>query len=151
MFSILFRSHDPSPAGYFLVECDRYVFHDKNIVKHELRVKQNWKRNIILYLTGQLKLEEIMRFQTKNILIILFAVVAFGSLSFSPGFAAVKLNIVVIMSDDIGWFNIGAYHRGMISISPEPLETVDDEILKYPRHPDQTRPYRRVALARKQR
>ena len=92
-----------------------------------------------------------MRFQTKNILIILFAVVAFGSLSFSPGFAAVKLNIVVIMSDDIGWFNIGAYHRGMISISPEPLELVDDEILKYPRHPDQTRPYRRVALARKQR
>ena len=24
-------------------------------------------------------------------------------------------NIVVIMGDDIGWFNIGAYHRGMMS------------------------------------
>ena len=96
------------------------------------------------------------------------------------------------ISDDIGWFNIGAYHRGMIPmrtgmttvgqagsplglpaddptvqprwgkigkqkiedagpLPPEPMETVDDEILKYPRHPDQTRPYRRVALARKQR
>ncbi len=26
-----------------------------------------------------------------------------------------KPNIVVIMGDDIGWFNIGAYHRGMMS------------------------------------
>ena len=24
-------------------------------------------------------------------------------------------NIIVIMGDDIGWFNIGAYHRGMMS------------------------------------
>ncbi len=26
-----------------------------------------------------------------------------------------KPNIVIIMGDDIGWFNIGAYHRGMMS------------------------------------
>ena len=26
-----------------------------------------------------------------------------------------KPNIVVIMGDDVGWFNIGAYHRGMMS------------------------------------
>jgi arylsulfatase len=24
-------------------------------------------------------------------------------------------NIIMIMGDDIGWFNIGAYHRGMMS------------------------------------
>src|SRR5262245_33979991 len=24
-------------------------------------------------------------------------------------------NILVIMGDDVGWFNIGAYHRGMMS------------------------------------
>jgi arylsulfatase A-like enzyme len=29
--------------------------------------------------------------------------------------AADKPNIVVIMGDDVGWFNIGAYHRGMMS------------------------------------
>src|SRR3954468_21678637 len=26
-----------------------------------------------------------------------------------------KPNIVVIMGDDVGWFNIGAYHRGIMS------------------------------------
>src|SRR6478736_5543058 len=24
-------------------------------------------------------------------------------------------NIIVIMADDVGWFNIGAYHRGMMA------------------------------------
>ena len=28
---------------------------------------------------------------------------------------AKKPNIVVIMSDDVGWFNLGAYHRGMMA------------------------------------
>ena len=28
---------------------------------------------------------------------------------------AKKPNILVIMGDDVGWFNIGAYHRGMMS------------------------------------
>ena len=26
-----------------------------------------------------------------------------------------KPNILLIMGDDIGWFNIGAYHRGIMS------------------------------------
>src|SRR5438270_249564 len=26
-----------------------------------------------------------------------------------------KPNIVVIMGDDVGWFNIGAYHQGMMA------------------------------------
>jgi arylsulfatase A-like enzyme len=34
----------------------------------------------------------------------------------SPAYAqAKKPNILVIMGDDVGWFNIGAYHRGMMS------------------------------------
>lgn len=32
-----------------------------------------------------------------------------------PQAAEKKPNILVIMGDDIGWFNIGAYHRGMMS------------------------------------
>ena len=32
-----------------------------------------------------------------------------------PAHAQQKPNILVIMGDDVGWFNIGAYHRGMMS------------------------------------
>jgi arylsulfatase len=32
-----------------------------------------------------------------------------------PAFAQQKPNIVLIMGDDIGWFNVGAYHRGMMA------------------------------------
>ena len=48
-----------------------------------------------------------------------------AALAAAPGLQAVtdapanaadkKPNIVVIMGDDVGWFNIGAYHRGMMS------------------------------------
>ena len=37
------------------------------------------------------------------------------ALTASPAIAADKPNIVMIMGDDIGWFNIGAYHRGIMS------------------------------------
>jgi arylsulfatase len=33
----------------------------------------------------------------------------------TPASAADKPNILVIMGDDVGWFNIGAYHRGIMS------------------------------------
>src|SRR5689334_24415470 len=33
----------------------------------------------------------------------------------SPAAPGAKPNIVVIMGDDVGWFSIGAYHRGMMS------------------------------------
>ena len=33
----------------------------------------------------------------------------------APAMAAEKPNIVVIMGDDIGYWNIGAYHRGMMA------------------------------------
>jgi arylsulfatase A-like enzyme len=33
----------------------------------------------------------------------------------APASSAQKPNILVIMGDDVGWFNIGAYHRGIMS------------------------------------
>ena len=33
----------------------------------------------------------------------------------APAPAARRPNILVIMGDDVRWFNIGAYHRGMMS------------------------------------
>src|SRR5271165_2778593 len=35
-----------------------------------------------------------------------------------------KPNIVVIMSDDVGWFNIGAYHRGIMAGRTPNLDTL---------------------------
>src|SRR5262245_54008472 len=32
-----------------------------------------------------------------------------------PSASGKKPNIVFIMGDDVGWFNIGAYHRGIMS------------------------------------
>ena len=43
------------------------------------------------------------------------AVVAAGLLGPLPAHAQSQPNIVFIMGDDIGWFNIGAYHRGMMA------------------------------------
>ena len=50
--------------------------------------------------------------------------VRLGALAFGLAVAALaepasaqdkKPNILVIMGDDVGWFNIGAYHRGIMS------------------------------------
>src|SRR6266849_4509503 len=44
--------------------------------------------------------------------ITLLAVAAMAAV---PVTAQKKPNILVIMGDDVGWFNIGAYHQGMMS------------------------------------
>src|SRR5690349_17220948 len=38
-----------------------------------------------------------------------------------------KPNILVIMGDDVGWFNIGAYHRGMMSGKTPNLDRLASE------------------------
>ena len=39
-----------------------------------------------------------------------------------------KPNILVIMGDDVGWFNIGAYHQGIMAERRQPGQT------RFPRH-----------------
>jgi arylsulfatase A-like enzyme len=41
--------------------------------------------------------------------------------------SAKKPNILVIMGDDVGWFNIGAYHRGIMSGKTPNLDKLADE------------------------
>ena len=52
---------------------------------------------------------------TMKVCSMLFALVAVLALVAGPAAAQQKPNIVVIMSDDVGIWNIGAYHRGMMS------------------------------------
>ena len=49
---------------------------------------------------------------TRNIWFVLLAVFVAVGLESGPASAQKKPNILVIMGDDVGWFNIGAYHRG---------------------------------------
>ena len=52
---------------------------------------------------------------TTNACAILILLVAVLALAAGQAFAQQKPNIVVIMGDDIGIWNIGAYHRGMMA------------------------------------
>ena len=45
--------------------------------------------------------------------------------------AADKPNIVVIMGDDIGWFNIGAYHQGMMAGKTPNLDKLAAEGMRF--------------------
>ena len=45
----------------------------------------------------------------------------------APAPAARRPNILVIMGDDVGWFNIGAYHRGMMSGKTPNLDKLASE------------------------
>ena len=55
--------------------------------------------------------------RTRRIPLIVLTAVALAAGSSMPAAAqdAKKPNIIVIMGDDVGWFNIGAYHRGVMS------------------------------------
>ena len=48
-------------------------------------------------------------------LLALVAVIALFAAPAAAQTSGKKPNILVIMGDDVGWFNIGAYHRGMMS------------------------------------
>ena len=46
-------------------------------------------------------------------------------------FAADRPNILVIMGDDIGWFNIGAYHQGMMSGKTPNLDKLASQGMRF--------------------
>ena len=59
------------------------------------------------------------------------ALVCAFMISASPVGAANKPNIVVIMGDDIGWFNIGAYHQGMMAGRTPNLDKLAAEGMRF--------------------
>ena len=60
-------------------------------------------------------------------LLALIAVVALLAGSVSAQTPGKKPNILVIMGDDVGWFNIGAYHRGIMSGKTPNLDKLASE------------------------
>ena len=65
----------------------------------------------------------------RNLCLALPAFVAASMMASTPAAAQQqqKPNILVIMGDDIGWFNIGAYHRGMMSGKTPNLDKLASE------------------------
>jgi arylsulfatase len=66
-----------------------------------------------------------------KIAISIFAAVVLIAFAAAPVLAAKKPNIVVIMGDDIGWFNIGAYHQGMMSGKTPNLDRLAREGMRF--------------------
>ena len=49
----------------------------------------------------------------------------------APATAGQRPNIVVVMGDDIGWFNIGAYHQGIMSGRTPNLDKLAAEGMRF--------------------
>ena len=62
--------------------------------------------------------------------VILLLLIALLVLAAGPA-SAQKPNIVVIMGDDIGWFNIGAYHQGMMAGRTPNLDRLAAEGMRF--------------------
>src|SRR2546427_9076468 len=64
---------------------------------------------------------------TRRGLLVLVALFTVGAFMVAPAVAQPKPNIVVIMGDDIGIWNIGAYHRGMMAGKTPNLDKIAAE------------------------
>jgi arylsulfatase A-like enzyme len=53
------------------------------------------------------------------------------ALSIAPAAAQTKPNIIMIMGDDVGWFNIGAYHQGMMAARTPNLDRLAAEGMRF--------------------
>ena len=62
----------------------------------------------------------ISKYLSAFLVIIMFAV-------YSPVFAADKPNILIIWGDDIGWFNISAYNRGMMEYKTPNIDKIAND------------------------
>ena len=62
---------------------------------------------------------------------ILLALLAVVSLIASPVGAQTKPNIVFIMGDDVGWFNVGAYHQGIMAGRTPNLDRLAAEGMRF--------------------
>ena len=63
-------------------------------------------------------------------LVVLAVTLVIGSMFVIPASAnekSKKPNILIIWGDDIGWFNISAYNRGMMSYKTPNIDKIDND------------------------
>ena len=63
----------------------------------------------------------------KKLLFFTFTVMLMLAWAFNPAVAASKPNILVIWGDDIGWFNISAYNRGMMGYKTPNIDSIAED------------------------
>jgi hypothetical protein len=61
-------------------------------------------------------------------ILVLLAALLLGA---SPALAQQRPNILVIMGDDVGWFNIGAYHQGIMSGKTPNLDRLASQGMRF--------------------
>ena len=70
----------------------------------------------------------------KRLITSLVSTACLGTLTALPSHALAQTkqpNIVVIMGDDIGWFNIGAYHQGVMAGKTPNLDKLASEGMRF--------------------
>ena len=67
----------------------------------------------------------------KKALVVTLLLAALGLAASPPATAQQKPNVLVIMADDIGWFNIGAYHQGIMAGRTPHLDQLASEGMRF--------------------
>src|SRR5262245_23899012 len=68
---------------------------------------------------------------TRRALLVLVALFTVVGLVAVPAAAQPKPNIILIMGDDVGWFNVGAYHQGMMASRTPNLDRLAAEGMRF--------------------
>ena len=70
----------------------------------------------------------------KRLVCALVSAIGFGALALQPTVTLAQTkqpNIVVIMGDDIGWFNLGSYHQGVMAGKTPNLDKLASEGMRF--------------------
>ena len=68
---------------------------------------------------------------TRRVWFVLAGLFTAAALTAAPASAQQRPNIIMIMGDDVGWFNIGAYHQGMMAGRTPNLDRLASEGIRF--------------------
>jgi len=68
---------------------------------------------------------------TRRVWFVLAGLFTAAALTAAPASAQQRPNIIMIMGDDVGWFNIGAYHQGMMAGRTPNLDRLASEGMRF--------------------